>query len=330
MSYRGDAIVAGIREGLYDAVLESDDVNVTDFDSITFQKLLLKAIEAFNLEEDVTISWYLDGEVLYSREANFDRFGGGMGYRSVSSTMQELAGAPDPDRVKDFYLNRIEPSMASIVDEPTFEYLRDYYEGNAPLRYRQIYLSNLELATSLSDIEAQLGRERELAGQMEPQLVAHWEEFTEEASVLEELAPAQPYIETFGEALQQFANWYDTEFETADISRSSIGSVVGSFKVFYFEGTWRPIALIISRETAEGSRDDELKNERDAELDNHFETFISELTSLRDEISDTGIDIELVDSGSWGELTSRVREQVGESGVTEEEVGDAIEWARSQ
>lgn len=328
MSYRGDAIVARIREGLYDAVLASDDVDVADLDSITFQKLLLKAVEAFNLEEEVTTSWYLDGEVLYSREANFDRFGGGSEYRSVSSTMRNLAGAPEVELVKEYYLSRIDPPMEDIVDERTFEYLRAYYEEEAPPRYRQIYLSNIELATSLDDIERTLGRGCELAESMEHQVMEPYEGLSEEVAALEELAPTEPYLETFGEMLRQFASWYDSEAN--EISHFAASSAVGSFKAFYFEGAWRPVALVISRKTADGSRDDKLKNERDVDLDNHLEKFTSEFTALRGNLSESGIGPEAIDSGSWERVTTDVRERVEAEAIDEDVVGDAIEWARSR
>ena len=109
-----------------------------------------------------------------------------------------------------------------------------------------------------------------------------------------------------------------------------MGSAVTSFKVFYFEGAWRPVALLISRETAEGPRVDTLKNERDGSLDAHFQTFVSEFTDLRRDLEDAEIDVTLAGSREWDEMTARMRESVREEDVTENVVEDAIKWARSQ
>ncbi|WP_248895496.1 hypothetical protein [Haloplanus halobius] len=60
--YREDILVVKIREGLYEALLESSSVDMENIDSITFQKLLLKSIDHFNLRDEITIQWYLDGK----------------------------------------------------------------------------------------------------------------------------------------------------------------------------------------------------------------------------------------------------------------------------
>lgn len=330
MSYRGDAIVARIREGLYLAVQQSDEVVISDIDSITFQKLLIKGVEAFNFEDEVTMSWYLDGKVIYSREANFENFGPGSSYRGASPAVQAMAGLPDKERVAEFYIEQIEPSLESIIEEDTFEFLGEYYAENARERYRELYLANLDVAQAFDEVGEPLGKGKVEHESLESALQEPVLNLRSEVEELEELEPALDYFEQFAEALDQFVSWYDNEFQESEIEPESAGSVVGAFKIFYFEGAWRPIAIIVSRETADGVRSDALQNRRDSDLDAHFETFLEELSELREVLSDFGIDVDLVSSESWDEITESVRREAAENDLDENVVDDAIEWARSQ
>lgn len=330
MSYRGDAIVARIREGLYQAVQQSDEVAVSDVDSITFQKLLIKGVEAFNFDDDVTMSWYLDGKVIYSRETNFENFGPGISYRGASPAVQAIAGLPEKARVAEFYLEQIEPSLESIVEKDTFEFLREYYAENARERYRELYLANLDVAEAFDGVGESFGNGEVEHESLESALQEPVSNLQSEVEELGELEPATDYFETFAEALDQFVEWYDNEFEESGVEPEGVGSIVGAFKIFYFEGAWRPIATIVSRETAEGVRSDALQNRRDADLDAHFETFLEELSELREVLNDFGVDVELVSSESWNATTELARREAAEKDIDETVVNDAIEWARSQ
>lgn len=329
MSYRGDAIVARIREGLYLAVQQSDEVIVSDIDSITFQKLLIKGVEGFNFEDEVTMSWYLDGKVIYSREANFENFGPRSSYRGASPAVRAMAGLPDKERVAEFYRNQIDPSLESIIEEDTFEFLRGYYTENAE-EYRELYLANLDVAQAFDEVGEPLGKGEVEHESLESVLQEPVLNLQLEAEEFEELEPALDYFEQFVEALDQFVSWYENDFQESEIEPKSVGSVVGAFKIFYFEGAWRPIAIIVSRETADGVRSDALQNRRDSDLDAHFETFLEELADLRAVLADFGIDVDLVSSESWDEITESARREAAANDLDENVVDDAIEWARSQ
>ena len=64
-----------------------------------------------------------------------------------------------------------EPPLSTIVEAETFEYLSEYYAENAPTRYRNLYLTNLELATAFDDVRFELSRRRSLSDAMESKLM---------------------------------------------------------------------------------------------------------------------------------------------------------------
>ena len=148
--YREDVLIVKLREGLYEAIQQAPEIDVRDLDSITFQKLLLKSIDYFDLREDITIQWYLDGEFIGKNQAKIDK----LGEKGRLNRINEfhLSQTPSVDQIADFYLSMTEPSFSEFVHNSTFEYLREYYQENKEIPYRELYLKNLDIDGALSSI----------------------------------------------------------------------------------------------------------------------------------------------------------------------------------
>ena len=283
--YREDILIVKLREGLYEAIQQASEVTVADLDSITFQKLLLKAIERFDLRGDITVQWYLDGEIIGSDQAKIDR----LGKKGRLSRANEfhLSQTPSVSTVADFYLSMNEPSFDEFINGPTFEYLREYYQENERIPYRELYLKNLDIDGNLSKIRDNL-KNSENPEESEEKIINSCQEFKLELLMYEEFSNIIPYLRVFEQSATSIIQWV---INTSEVSSEKRASLVTHCDEFYYEGLWRGIACIISSNNVEGPSENQVRKRRLGELSAHKETFQQRYEALKKEAEDAGLEL---------------------------------------
>ena len=202
--YGEDILIVKLREGLYEAIQDSSSVDVTDLDSITFQKLLLKAIDHLGLREDITIQWYLDGELIGNESAKRGKFG--QKDQLTLTNEFHLSNTPSVERIAEFYLSMENPSFDEFVHQSTFKYLREYYQESEQIPYRDLYLSNLDIDQALTQAADQL-RDDDLTEDIGKTVRQRCQEFKLELLLYEEFSDVMPYESVFERAAVSIANW---------------------------------------------------------------------------------------------------------------------------
>lgn len=270
-SYAEHILAAKLREGLWEAVLESDTVSVEDVDSIRFQKLLLKGIEQFDLGDKLTVEWYLDGEIVSSDVADLDRVGNQTELESAHQF--HLQKYPTVDDVVDFYKRELGDSFVETTEDGTFQFLRTYYKEHEDIPYRELYLRNLDIDQALSEVEHGLERGNGLSDEYIEIFKQKCRNLKLELLIHEEFSQIPPYVDVFengGTMLLAQLSEDDTEAI----------NMVEEYDNFYYYGLWNIVARIIAYHNHSGPSSSNVAHTHRQELQDADEGFVTRYEGL--------------------------------------------------
>ncbi len=179
------------------------------------------------------------------------------------------------------------PSFSEFVRRSSIRYLREYYSESDHIPYRDLYLHNLDIHETLTDGAGQLSN-GEPPDDFEEDIRRDCQRLKLDLLMHEEFSQVIPYEKVFEQVATSISNWAveDTETDT-DTKTSLIVHCDG----FYYEGLWRAIACIISRNNVRGPYEDQVQKRRLGELSAHREEFIDRYRSLKEEAEEAGLEL---------------------------------------
>lgn len=281
-------ILEAFRRGLKHAVSEADSVSWDDVDSIKQHKLLLMGIRNFSdVEEHVTVQWYLDGDMLPALEEE-------------PGPIQTNAGVsdgpiPEVEEIEEFYLEELEEPLEEILHAETFEWLKSYYEDrNVP--FKQAYLANMDIHMHITQCARFCDPEYPNATLPE-NLVSPIEEASKEMKTELIKYPLfrnlPPLVTEFERVATKTLSWLEEQSLEDPDKREEYTKLLKHLDSFYYNGVWKPISNRIGYYTIRGPSEDD---ERDDHIDNLKRTrqnFLKLSTQFRNRATDYGVPIEV-------------------------------------
>lgn len=263
-SHAENITVVKLREGLWSAVTESNIIDPDDIDSIRFQKLLIQGIQHFNLEDEVTVEWYLDGDVVSASAADVRLAGDTTELQQAHQ--YHLDRHPTVDQIEEFYSGVLDEEYVQEADRDVIAFLRDYYQDHKSIPYRDLYLANLEIDAALTEARRQASQGKAIPKSKKSEFISGCRTLKLEVLCYEEFEGTAEYIDAFEggglaifDQLLQRDNRPEEPFEEYDR--------------FYYYGLWNAIATIISYHNSSGPSEPQNKRDREEELDNMRESF---------------------------------------------------------
>ncbi len=263
-SHAENITVAKLREGLWSAVTESNIIDPDDIDSIRFQKLLIQGIQHFNLEDEVTVEWYLDGDVVSSNAADVRLAGDTTELRQAHQF--HLDRRPTVDQIEEFYSGVLDKDYVQEADRDVIEFLRDYYQDHKSIPYRDLYLANLKIDGALTEAKRQALQGKVIPQSKKLDFISGCRTLKLEVLCYEEFEGTAEYIDAFESGgiaifnqLLKRDNPPEKPFEEYDR--------------FYYYGLWNVIATLISYHNSSGPSEPQNKQDRKEELDDMRESF---------------------------------------------------------
>lgn len=302
------------RRQLRRAVDDRDEVELSDLDSIRTQKLVLIGLREFELEDRVTIQWYLDGDMLpHLPDSEED-------VAIITNAGVENGPFPDPEEVYRFYCGEADESISAdqtergidssiptgetlpeVLDRDAFEWLKDYYNSKE-IPFSQVYETNLEIYLRLRHLEQYLDPDHErdeLSGNTTPSQVAG--EVSDSITRMKEslieyplFQSIPPYVTEFGRVSEQVLEQIN-EAVSSDEDTAPYRDLVSHLGRFYYKAIWQPIADRMGYYTVSAPSEDkstDVREYRTESLQSARNTFITELNSLRERASDLDIRFE--------------------------------------
>lgn len=283
-----------LRHAVDDVVGSPDD----KLDPIRTQKLVLSGIRAFGLEDQVTIQWYLDGDMLPNLPKDSDDM------TIVTNAGVKDGPFPSQDEVYEFYTNGLEDSIptsetiSEVLEPDAFDWLQDYY-GACEVPFSDVYQTNLEIYLRLRHFQNYLDPDHprnELTENVTPPMVSATisDAATRMKQTLIEHPLFQntpPYVTEFNRVANQILTRVSEEIETVG-EEDDYHVLVSHLGRFYYQAIWQPIADRIgyytvsapSESKAERTREFRTQNLRSAQT-----TFFHELNQLRARAKDFDI-----------------------------------------
>jgi hypothetical protein len=276
-----------LRHAVDDLVGPPDD----KLDPIRTQKLVLSGIRAFDLEDYVTIQWYLDGDMLpYLPEK-------GDGVAIVTNAGVASGPFPSQEDVYNFYTDQLEDSiptgetLSEVLESDPFEWLQDYYEARE-VPFSDVYQTNLEIYLRLRHFQNYLDPEHprdELTGNVTPSSMAS--SISDAATRLKQalveyplFQSTPPYVTEFERIATQILTRVSEETVTNNESKD-YHILVSHLGRFYYKAIWQPIADRIGYYTVSAPSDEEVNETREyrtRNLRSAQTTFFDELDALRE------------------------------------------------
>ncbi|MFB6235930.1 MAG: hypothetical protein ABEH81_11070 [Halopenitus sp.] len=263
-SYAENIKVVKLREGLWAAVTESNIIDPDDIDSIRFQKLLIKGIQYFDLEDEVTVEWYLNGDVVSANAADV-RLAGDTNELQQAHQFH-LDRHPTVDEIKEFYNSVLDEDYVQEADSDVINLLYEYYQDHESIPYRDLYLANLEIDEALTEAKSQASQEKKILQSQKSDFTCGCRNLKLEVLCYDEFEGAAEYIDTFEsggiaifDQLQQRDNPSKKPFKEYDS--------------FYYYGLWNIIATIISYHNSSGPSEPQNKKDRKKELKDMKDSF---------------------------------------------------------
>jgi len=289
------------RRELYNAVEDVVGSSDDKLDSIRTQKLVLGGIRAFDLEDYVTIQWYLDGDMLPNLPDKKDNVS------IITNVGVEGGPFPSRDEIKSFYINDLadhiptNETLSEVIGRDPFKWLEDYYDAR-DVPFSEVYQSNLEIYLKLQNFQNYLNPNHPcdgLAGNVSLSTI------TEEISnatmrmkqVLIEYPLFQstpPYVTEFNRIAEQILTRISEDIEAGN-HRSDYHILVSHLGRFYYKAIWQPIADRIGYYTVSAPSQemlDETREYRTQNLKSAQSTFFTELNELRNKAREFDIRFE--------------------------------------
>jgi hypothetical protein len=261
-------------------------------DSIRTQKLVLCGIREFELENKVTIQWYLDGDMLPNLPEGDDEVA------IVTNAGVEHGPFPTPDEVYSFYTDRLSDAiptgetLSEVLERDPFEWLQAYYEARE-IPFSDVYQTNLEIYLRLRHLRYYLDPDHphdELTGSATPSTLP--DIISEAATKLKQslieyplFQSLPPYVTEFHRIAKQILIQINEDIETGNDSKD-YHILVSHLGRFYYKAIWQPIADRIGYYTVSAPTEDKMNETRKFRTQNlqsaHI-TFLNELSELRDQ-----------------------------------------------
>jgi hypothetical protein len=289
------------RRELHNAVSDIGSSADDSLDSIRTHKLVLSGIRAFELEDRVTIQWYLDGDMLPKLPED------GVDVPIVTNAGVEDGPFPTPEEVYSFYTEELAESiptgetLSEVLARDAFEWLNDYYDARE-VPFSDVYRTNLEVYLRLRQFQNYLdpeGSREELPGNATPSSVvdAVSDASTRLKRALTDYPLFQntpPYVTEFDRLATQILGRISEDVE-AGAETEGYEVLVSHLGRFYYKAVWQPIAdrigfYTVSAPTKE--KTDEARGYRTRNLRSARTTFLNELDRLRDDAREFGIRLE--------------------------------------
>lgn len=289
------------RRELHHAVDDTVGSPDDELDPIRTQKLVLSGVRAFELEDYVTIQWYLDGDMLPHLPSEGDDVA------IVTNAGVEDGPFPDRDEVYTFYTDRLEDSiptsetLSEVLEPDAFDWLEDYYEARE-VPFSDVYQTNLEIYLRLREFENYLNPDHprdELAGDVTPSTMAAAisDATTRMKQTLIEYPLFQntpPYVTEFDRIAKQILTRISEDIDTSD-SKEDYQVLVSHLGRFYYKAIWQPIADRIGYYTVSAPTEDKADRTREfrtRNLQSAQATFFDELQKLRNQAREFDIRFE--------------------------------------
>jgi hypothetical protein len=292
-------IIATFKQGLKQAVSDYNGLSWDDVDSITEQKLLLMGLREFGLEDEVTIQWYADGDMLPELDDGIDapeEIAIQNGDDGPYPTVRQVAAYYNPEEGEQSELADQDETMPEIVRADTFDWLREYYQQREG-PFQELYLKNMDIhlhnyqCMNACDPEQDV----EFPDDLIQPLMTATEEMKRELLRYPIFNGLEPYVTEFSRVAESVMEWCE-ENSIKDLDQRELEEYKRLFShlnTFYYHGLWRQVTRLIAVYTIDGP---EAYFERAAEwgrIDKTREKFIEVFENFRDTAEDYDIEVSI-------------------------------------
>lgn len=287
--YLEDNILETVERGLIQAVSESDEVSVEEIHDypITRHKVLLSAVRGLNLEEFITIQWYLDGDVAVFAD------------QKSSSTITTGAGVeggriPTVDDVVEFYNSGQGLTVDDIVEDEIFQFLKEYYESRDEMPFKDVYLYNVNIGQHLQQCAraANKGDPNLLPEALIEPVINASTNLRQELLRYPLFRGTPQYIVQYERIAKEILTFADKNREEITKEENQFDYLFNHLNTFYYQAPWRAVADLISYHTVEGPRQSQVKNRRKGELAVQNVQFRLKYDDLQDTLRNFEIDLD--------------------------------------
>jgi len=302
-------LIATFKEGLKEAVSDYNGLDWDDVDSITEQKFLLMGIREFGFEDEVTIQWYADGDVLAVLEPGNRLPDQDEGHiespREIAITGEGGGEYPTVDEVATFYnpekgevarLGGRNETMPEIIQADTFQWLQEYYE-NRDGPFKGLYLANLDIHLHNYQCREACTPEEdvEFPDNLVQPLVEATDEMKRELLRYRIFDGMGPYVTKFRRVAVTIMEWCEEQDIRSmdEEARAEYEPLLSHLNTFYYQALWKPISRIIAVYTIEGPA---AHFERAADwgrLDTVREKYLDVFDRFQDRAGDYGIELDI-------------------------------------
>lgn len=281
-------IIEAFRRGLENSVSEAEGVDWDDIDSIKQHKLLLMGIRNFpGVSDDVTIQWYLDGDMLPN-------------LTEESGPIQTNAGVsdgpiPEVKEIEEFYEEEMEESLEEILETETFQWLKAYYERRE-VPFKQAYLANMDIHLHLSQCARFCDSEypdTELPNDLISPIEETSKDLKQELISYPLFRNLPPFVTEFERVAVQTLEWLEEQDLKNPEERAEFTKLIKHLDSFYYNGVWRPISNRIGYYTIRGPTTDDEREDHIDNLKNARRNFLKLSTEFRNRANDHGLHIEV-------------------------------------
>jgi|AntRauMinimDraft_3_1070383.scaffolds.fasta_scaffold00725_8 hypothetical protein len=253
-------LIATFKQGLKKAVGEIDGYSWDNVDSITEQKLLLMAIRDQGIEDEVTIQWYADGDMLPKLDDGIDNL-------DKIAIYDEDGEYPSVNQVRDYYTATesdsatlpTATSVTDVIDEETFGWLREYYEQREG-PFQGLYLCNIDIHLHLyqcaNACDPDSGVE-EFPDEIVRQLKKRTTDMKQELLRFQIFRGLETYVSEFADVAETVLVECSERGieEMGPEERAEYQRLLQHLDTFYYQGLWKQITRLIAVHTIDGPED---------------------------------------------------------------------------
>jgi hypothetical protein len=262
---------------------------------------VLCGIREFELEDKVTIQWYLDGDMLPNLPEEDEEVA------IVTNAGVEHGPFPTSDEVYTFYTDGLSDAiptgetLSEVLEPDAFEWLQDYYEARE-IPFSGVYHTNLEIYLRLREFQYYLDPDNpreKLTGNVTPSTLA--DAISEATTKLKQnlieyplFQSNPPYVTEFNRVSKQIITQISENTET-DNKSEEYHILVSHLGRFYYKAVWQPIADRIGYYTVSAPTEDKIDQTREFRVQNLRSAdtnFLNELSKLRDQAREFDIRFE--------------------------------------
>jgi len=260
------SILDDIQEGV-EIAMHREGYHSDAVDPIKVNKLAYFAIHKFDL--GVTFGWYKYGPAPVDTATHQPSEGPSIELEPRPETEitasersrvpSERNNHPSPDEFAHFFQDFDE--FHTMLTMETKEYLEEFYEQHAPEAYKPLYLASIRFQREIDEIgdnpeavqtdEVSYHSVSHLANEIFGELLKH-------PQLEEAVAPFRNYTGLLKDIL--------ASIESRDNLDEQVERFISDFVSFFYTGTWKYVALFISRNTVQGDNTDRLLDSIDDKI----------------------------------------------------------------